>query len=75
MDWTSIKNELPKISNEKPFVAVVVRTKYNGVGEMKFGYSGAPGEPMRGSFWYPIRDFSGDVHLDNEIVDWKYKQE
>ena len=70
LDWISVKKELPKITDEKSFVTVKVRTKYNGIGEMTFGYSGAMGEPMTGSFWHPIRNFSGEVHLDNDIIDW-----
>lgn len=70
MDWISVKKELPKITDEKSFVTVKVRTKHNGIGEMTFGYSGAMGEPMTGSFWHPIRNFSGEVHLDNDIIDW-----
>ena len=73
MEWISIKKELPKITDKKTFVEVFVRTKHNGIGEMTFGYSGAMGEPMSGSFWHPIRNYDGDVHLDNEIIDWAYK--
>lgn len=73
MEWTSIKKELPKISKEKSFVEVSVRTIHNGIGDCMFGYSGAMGEPMVGSFWMPIRNFTGEVHYNNEIIDWKYK--
>jgi len=72
MEWISVQNELPKITDEKSMVKVEVRTVHNGIGKMVFGYSGAPGEPMTGSFWHPIRDFKGDVHLENKIIDWRY---
>ena len=72
MEWISVQKELPKITNEKSMVEVEVRTLHNGTGKMTFGYSGAMGEPMSGSFWYPIRDFKGDVHLENKIIDWRY---
>jgi hypothetical protein len=72
MEWISIQKELPKITDEKSMVEVEVRTVHNGVGKMVFGYSGAMGEPMSGSFWHPIRDFKGDVHLENKIIDWRY---
>lgn len=72
MEWISVKKELPKLMNDESFVEVKVRTKHNGIGKMTFGYSGAPGEPMSGSFWHPIREFVGEVHLENEIVDWQY---
>ena len=73
--WISVKKELPKITNDKPFVTVEVRTKHNGVGKMDFGYSGAIGEPISGSFWHPIRDFKGDVYLKNEIIDWRHLED
>ena len=70
-EFISVKNKLPKISNDKPFVTVEVRTVHGGIGECAFGYSGAMGEPMTGSFWMPIRNFRGEVHYENEIIDWR----
>ena len=70
INWISVKARLPEISDERSMITVRVRTKHNGVGKMTFGYSGAMGEPMSGSFWWPIREFKGEVHLDNEIIDW-----
>lgn len=72
--WVSVEDRLPEISESKPFVEVKVRTPY-GMGKMSFGYSGAAGESMKGQFWYPIREFTGDVHLENKVIDWTYIEE
>lgn len=71
MEWIDIKKELPKISDEQSFVTVMVKTEHELIGECGFGYSGAMGESMEGSFWMPIRKAKGEVHYDNKITHWK----
>lgn len=77
--WVSIKKELPDYRKyEMPNcagVTVDIKTEHGLIGECLFGYSGAPGEPMSGDFWMPIRNAKGDVHFDNPITHWKYKNQ
>lgn len=75
MQWINTEVALPKITDDKPFVKVKVKTEHNGTGVATFGYSGYMGESMRGSFWSPIREFKGEVHSKNEITHWMYISE
>lgn len=73
--WFKAWEKMPKITPEKPFVEVRVRMTGGGVGRMMFGSSGAMGEPISGSFAYPIRDFVGDIGLGDSIYEWQSIEE
>lgn len=69
--WIKVEDRLPNLTDEYYFVEVKVKTDHDGEGRCLFGYSGAMGEPMTGSFWMPIRDFKGDVYASNNIIAWQ----
>lgn len=68
-EWVSVKDRLPPKYEIGNFTKYLVKTR-GGFGEANFGNSGLMNEPHQ--FWYPIRNFKGEIHLDgeNEITHW-----
>lgn len=74
MNWISVEESLPDYQNKGDGISVEVhvKTEHGLYGKCRFAYTGAPGEPMSGLFWMPIRDAYGTVGLKNDITHWMY---